>query len=324
MTAFVTGTATSHTDLFGKLITFLTTNAALVAAGEAWTVAANHGTYEKVLHGPGKSAQDDIYIGLKLVERPTPDEYEIQITGMSGILGGATTFDGHVNVAPSHVRMFADSGSQVYWFAASGRRFVVVTKISTVFQSMYAGFFLPYANPTEYAYPLFIGGTAGQQNGLAATSWRSTDIGHRHFPHAYFDATVNSSGARPPAALMMDPAGNWLTVAATGLDGNVAMAPRRFHAGFGVAQTYSASSYGYLDIRQRLRAGFDDSLTLTPLTLLQSSPSDQAFGVLEGCYHVPGFGNSSENIVTAGGVNHLTVQDAFRTDIGEYWSLALG
>lgn len=319
MTAFATGTATSHTDLFSKLITFLTTNAALVAAGEQWEVIADHGAYEKVVRGPGLSNQDDIYVGLKIVTRPTEDEYEIQITGMSGILGESNTFDGHINTAPTHVRMFTDSGAQSFWFVASGRRFVVVTKISTVFQSMYAGLFLPYSPPTTYAYPLFIGGTAGS-NG--ATSWRSTDAGHRHFPHSYYDGTPTLN-ARSPSALMMDPAGNWLRTASTGGEANIAIAPRRFHGGFGLQESYTTTNYGYLDIRQRLRAGFDGSLTLTPLTLLQSNPSDQTYGVLEGCYHVPGFNNSSENIVTVDGVNHLTIQDAFRTAVGEYWSLAL-
>jgi hypothetical protein len=322
MTAFATGTATSHTDLFGKLTTFLTSNAALVAADEEWEVAANHGTYEKVLRGPGLSAADEVLVGLKLVERPTEDEYEIQLTGMSGVLAGATTFDGHVNTAPTHVRMFVDSGAVSYWFVANGRRFVVVLKISTVFQTMYAGFFLPYAAPTEYAYPLFIGGSAGQSStAISPSSWRSVDVGHRHFPHSYYDTSIIS--LHPPCALMLSPQGDWLTVAATGVDANVAIAPRRFHSGFSVNTTAGLSGYGYQSIRERLQSCFGGDLLLTPLTLVQSSPSDQCYGILDGCYHVPGFGNSSENIVTVGAVDHLTVQDAFRSEIGEYWALAL-
>lgn len=315
--ATLTGSATDHNDLWSQFITFITSDTTLVADGEAWEVMVEHSSTEVVLRGPGLSAQDNIYVGMKLVERPTPDEYEIQLSGMSGILAEATAFDEHVNSAPTHVRMFLDSGPMTFWFAASGRRFVIVVKISTIFQTLYGGFILPYASPTDYQYPLFIGGSAGENAGFSATSWRSTDVGHRHFPHSYYDSGLVTP--RPPSALLMDPAGNWLRCAATGSEGNIAIGPRRFHSGFGIAATANANNYGYADIRDRLQSCLDDSLLLTPLTLMQSNPSDQCYGIIDGCYHVPGFGNSSENTVG----DCLVVQDAFRTARGEYWAVEL-
>lgn len=324
MTAFVSGTATDHNDLWTKLITFLTTDATLLAAGEEWSAVWTHAsgaTSGVVLQGPGLSAGDEVLVGLKLVERPTPDEYEIQILGMTGVLPAATTFDGHVNVTPNKVLMFIDSNPMDYWFVANGRRFMAVVKISTVFEAMYAGLFLPYAPPTSYSYPLFIGGSAGELHADGgATSWRSTDSNHHHFPYA----NVQIGGTdRNPGAWMLSPQGEWLICFTSGAGGNVAIGPTYFFGGLGITQTSGVSALGYGSIRERLQAGFAGEFPLTPLTLVQDSPDDQTYGVLDGAYHVPGHGNSSENLVTIGGVNHLTVQDVFRTAIGSYWAMAL-
>ena len=324
MTAYATGTATDAADLFSKLDTFLRTDATLVSESENWSVAVTHSSTEKVYNGPGLAGTDDVLIGLKLVSRPSPDEYEIQMVGMTGTLGGAGGFDQHVNTTPQHVRMFVDSGSMTYWFIASGRRFVVIVKISTVFQAMYGGFFLPYAAPTDYPYPLFVGGSAGQYNGAAGpTSWRSVDAGHAQFPCSYYDDSVSTSSQRYPSALMLSPQGDWLKVAATGDDADVGIAPRQFFSGMGVTKTAGSSGYGYDSVRTRLQSGFNGEALLTPLTLVAALPGDVTYGALDGCYHVPGYGNSSEDLVTVAAVNHLVVQDTFRSGIGDYWALAL-
>ena len=46
-------------------------------------------------------------------------------------------------------------------------------------------------------------------------------------------------------------------------------------------------------------------------------------GEMDGCYCVPGYNNAAENIITAGGVDHLVVQDVYRTSYGDYWALKL-
>lgn len=49
----------------------------------------------------------------------------------------------------------------------------------------------------------------------------------------------------------------------------------------------------------------------------------QGLGELDGMYSVPGYGNSVENIITANGVDHLVVQDVYRTGYSDYWALKL-
>jgi len=323
--AFSSGTATDHDDLWSKLITFLTADAGLVADDQAWTAEWTHADGSAsgvVLQGPGLAAQDAVMVGMRLVERPTPDEYEIELVGMTGIISSATGFNEHVNVSPKKVRMFVDSGPMDYWFVANGRRFIVVVKISTVFETLYAGFILPYAMPDQYSYPLFIGGSAGESTDGDLTSWRSSAAGHRHFPHSYYSTVTSPS--YEPAAWLISPQGDWLRCAGSGFtDADVAIGPRYFQSGFGISTVLSSTNFGYGEIRVRMRAGFGGEFALTPHTLVQASPSDQTYGILHGTYHVSGFGNASENIVTVDSVDHLVVQDVFRTETGDYWALAL-
>lgn len=324
--AYEHGTASNAADLWSKLLSFLQTNEDLVADGQNWEVAweAPSGAPNEtdiVLRGPGYAGTDNVYIGLSRVDRPTPDEFEIQMVGMTAVLAGATSIREHANVTPQPVRMFLDSHSTSYWFVANGRRFVVVVKISTIFETLYGGLFLPYADPTQYSYPLFVGGSAGTRpGGDPITSWRSTAEGHRHFMHSYENVFNPNQEA---SAWTLSPQGEWLRTVSTGTQATVAVGPRRFHAGLDNAETAASGRWGYRSINERLRAGFDGSMLLTPHTLVQSYPTNQTYGVLHGTYHVPGFGNSAENIVTMDGVDHLVVQDVFRTGVGEFWALAL-
>jgi hypothetical protein len=90
------------------------------------------------------------------------------------------------------------------------------------------------------------------------------------------------------------------------------------------ADTFVASSLR--DGISRLRQNFGGSYPLTKATLQSEAaePGRAVLGVLDGCYHVPGISNSAENIITAGGKDHLVVQNVFRTDnhLG-YWALEL-
>lgn len=60
----------------------------------------------------------------------------------------------------------------------------------------------------------------------------------------------------------------------------------------------------------------DGSYPLLPFVLA-------GLGELDGCYAVPGYGNAVENIISVGGVDHLVVQDVWRTEYKDYWALKL-
>lgn len=323
--AYETGTATNHSDLFAKLKTFLTTNAALVSAGQNWSQVWSAPTgapnmTDCVLSGPGLAGTESIMVGLSLVADVPEDSYYIAARGMTGWLPEGIGIGDHINRS-SLVGMYVDSNPMTYWFVANGRRFVAVVKISTVFEAMYGGLFLPYSTPTQYPYPLFIGGSRGDVV-LSPPNWRSVLSDHTHF----ISPSTGTFPNRDSQAWMLDPAGQWIRGYNSGNDlgsPKIGIAPEQFFDGMLVSKLGTGSNYGYDYVRQRTTQGYGGSYMLTPVTLVQQTPTDQTFGVLQGIYRVPGILNAAENIITVGGVDHLVVQNCFRAGTGDYWALAL-
>jgi hypothetical protein len=336
--ASVTGTATDAQDLFSKLQTFLKTNATLVGLGEDWTEAWAAGGGDPfpddvVLQGPGVSGTDEILIGLRLEETAPGDSWRLNIVGMTGVIVSATEYDQHVNVSPA-VGLLLDINPMTYWFTASGRRFIVVVKIATVFECAYAGFILPYGNPVEYPYPVFVGGTCNVDQDEPILTWRSTTDAHAAFPFADYDLPTLGLSSFEPGAYMLDPAGEWHN--AVGMSGrgdrDTVIAPRNYGAdqdpdeAFAVRADFSIAgdlNIGYETIRYNMGKAYGGAYALTPFTIIQTTPQSQTYGVLDGVLNCPGEGNSSENIVTISAVDYLVVQNIFRTGLGEYMTVKL-
>lgn len=325
--AYITGVADNHVDLWDKLITFLTDDPQLVASGENWFIdwSAPSGAPNEsdiVLRGVGSTGKEEILVGLSRFENYEANSFYFRMVGMTGINPTATAYDDHINTSKSVV-MYADQNAMRYWFVANGRRFVVVVKISTVYQSMYGGFFLPYSDPLSYRYPLMIGGSAGP-NFDSNENWTSTQSGHSHFPMPY-----GSSGNFPsdqPSLYMCDPGAQWLGVDNGSLTSTAnvgcAVAPWKWGGGMGVTfiTNHTDSPVNMLsNMRECLGGGFP----LQPATLIQVQPADQTWGTMDGVFHVPGFNNAAENIIEIGGVEHLVVQNVYRTSPLSYWALAL-
>lgn len=343
--AFRTGTAADHLALWNTLLDFLQNDAALVAAGQAWTVAWQHPTApELVLKGPGSPGADEVLVGLKRTDQTLAQkESLIWMSGCTGVIPSAVDYTQHVNSLTRTPAIFLDHNPMQYWMVANGRRFVVVVKISTIYQAAYGGLYLPYANPVAYPYPLFVGGSrglSGYNSDYIATSWRESEQdAYRHFAYArskgdgfWFDSQ----------AFMLTPQGSW---AGGTIDYNgtvyalprFVLGPRGFPDYMGddipfdiQGGNYSGASgyrYGYNTLRSRLIAGLNGEFPLIPITIMgfnnSQTPDPVTYGVLDGCYSVPGVGNVAENLVTVNGVGHLVVPNVMRTNESEYWALAL-
>lgn len=333
--ATVNGTATSHTDLYAKLLDFLQNNAALNANGQKWTIAWTHPAGVQagvILRGPGLASQESISIGLALHADAVADQYWIEVYGMAGVTASALTMLDHVNVNPTVVRMYLDAGATRYWFVANGRRFVVVAKISTVFESLYAGLFLPYATPLAYPYPLMIGGTVGPKLPVGVIdSWRTVDQAHSAWPFAFVREDLGTPVRT--SCQVLSPAGEWLTVSGTEYNG-----AGNFDADVAIHPNKSAKLLPYLGVDQKpsqvygegqveshaaLAPAADGTLALTHMHLVRISAQEAIYGVFDGCMRVVGFGNAAENIVTVDGTQWLTVQNTYRTAGGDYFALKL-
>jgi hypothetical protein len=324
--AYQIGTATDHLDLYEKLIEFLTNDPDLVYDGQNWEIAWAKETDPAggiVLKGPGLATTDEIFVGMQLNANIPDDNAAITIVGMTGVIDSSTDFKDHVNVTPVGTRMMLRTQAMDYWFVANGRRFMAMARVSTVYESLYAGFFLPYSAPTQYPYPMFIGGCAHDATDReTVASWRSTTESHAHFTRSTRNTLVNSNG-HPANAWMLDPSGNWLDVGISS-SSDALCGPGFFGSGFGIASGFGTANYGYNTIINRAIPGYGDEHALIPITLLQESPNDQTFGVLDGVYRVGGRGNAPENTIVAEGVTHVVGINTFRTGIADFWAMEIG
>ena len=344
------GTAADHIELWDALLDFLQNDPELVSAGQNWSVAWQHSERpEIVLEGPGLSGTGEVLVGLRRrADELTVGESVIDLTGMIGVIPSAADFNQHVGNLTVPPLFFLDQNPMDYWFVANGRRFVVVVKISTIYQAGYAGLFMPYARPTAYPAPLFIGGTRGQGRGTNSNtivdSWRAGTHGrYRHFTQPVSETSATTGFASP--AYMLDPSGQWGECGTlTGQDvafslPYIRMGPKNFPARVagltagpaGDGQVNSGGSWtarlGYRSFQENMVAGLNGDYSLTPLTLSSGGYANAqaavTYGVLDGCFLIPGEGNVAENIVTMGGVDHLVVANVQHTSTDEYWALAL-
>lgn len=322
----VTGTATGAQDLFDKLILFLTTNAALTGLSQDWTqVWTGAGAYanDRVVQGPGLSGTDEILIGMRLYSDTVADEHWIEFRGMTGAIGSGLTYDDHVNVQPIPSRLMIDNDTMDYWFIANGRRFMVVLKISTIFEACYCGFFLPFGTPGEYPYPMFVGASAGFSAGSAfqPMSWRDDVSGHSLFPFPATTFSAATSQQWRSGVYALNPDGTWMEFSNYGSATEASL-------GIATRGSYQDSDSDDSKIGQRqLIFGLDDlyggGRVLMPIMLFEVSPARQTFGALQGAYRCQGRGTSAEDIITVSGTNHLVVQNAFRTSYDDYFAVEI-
>ncbi len=316
--AFETGTASDHTDLLNKLHAFLTSDADLVAANQQWaevwtkdgaSAPFSGDTAEFVLQGPGLDGADEILVGFKLYEEPTDDVYGVSICGFAGLLGTADNYLEHIQ--PSGTPFLPLSGAPMtYWFVASGRRVVAVVKNSTSFDSMHAGLFYPYASPDGYPYPMAIGASAPDP-----MRWSSTESAHAGSfldPRGYVGQNPANGGY---TLWVYAPGGGWFPFGYSGSDGGSVYSgtlfPYKVSSGTRIYMEYLEPSPG----GERL---------LTPVSLIaEADLVSGTLGMFEGVYHVGGFSNAAENLVTVDGVDHLVVQNGVKSGFYDYWALRL-
>ena len=286
--AWETGSATDEDDLLDKLITFLTTDATLVGLGQEWTVmkdeepASDRFVY---FRGPGLAGNDQIHVNIRRYYSAAGGSYNWEIRGATSYDGGLA-FDAQPNT--SHESFFALSpGTMTYWFFANGRRFIVIAKIGTVFTSMYGGFFLPYALPSEYPYPMFIGATSyleyinySTAGILTSASWKMG-----YMP----SITTPQSGVK-----IRTPGGYWLHIGQGTPSGVSATLVARLWPYW--SQSISANTdLGQCDLTKNP----DNTYTLLPVIIYSDVyDTKDVYGELDGVFHVPGTDLNSEDTIT--------------------------
>lgn len=283
---FTSGTASNQLDLHDKLVTFLTTG----LGAQNWAVLSDQASVEGLkrrtfFKAPGLGGTDEIYVTYYSYLDNT-DFANAAVRGASGYLPGGALSDQPGDSGGKTLHLW--NSSIPYWIVANGRRFIVVAKVSTVYEIAYAGLILPHGSPSELPYPMFVGACGAAS---ASRRWSDTSVAHRAFWKGYQSAVMRSH------------AGTWLDVNYLAFSGNsqpLAEAAAQLWPIIDgpVLQTYSGD------------------YALTPLSVLSGGTSGVGrndYGELDGVFAVSGFGNASENLISVGGVNHLVVQNTFNT-----------
>ncbi|MBB3231701.1 hypothetical protein [Halomonas stenophila] len=324
MTAYVTGTATDHLDLYNQLYAFLTANADLVNAGEAWTEEWTHpdaahpvvgadSASQFLLRGPGLAGGDNIYVSFNLHADATNDVYGVALCGHDGVLDTSLAYDDHINTSP---RMWtpAFSSAMPYWFVANGRRFVAIWKCSTVYEACYGGLGLAFSTPAGYPYPLVIGGSSETYAlRYSVDTWLHTNFVDPGPRDKTSEDAFNSSATGGRSLLVRLPGGSWQYFDNGDYNGQR-------------ATTYPWAGAGLIgnNFLEQARPLLGGGYLLSPVTtIIDRSEAKGALMALDGVYHVPGIGNAAEDLITVGGVDHLVVQNAYRSDFEGFWALAL-
>lgn len=288
--AWETGSVTDYDDLLDKLKTFLTTDSDLVSANQEWVVLKDEIISEQryvYFRGPGLADNDQIHVNIRRFYNSPTSVYNWEVRG-------ATSYDGGMayNVQPgtsNYSYLCLSNVSMTYWFFANGRRFIVIVKIGTVYVSMYAGLIMPYALPSEYSYPLFIGATTYSYS----ESYTGVTTTYAFWKGGYSD------GSRTPVKLRA-PGGYWMSLDATGSLSNS-----------GKVWPYRSN----LNITKNVDGSYS-LLPVIPYSVLYDTKD--VYGELDGVFFISGIDLFSEDTLTIGSKTYLMFQSVENTGIYDY------
>lgn len=302
------GTASGHVDLAEKLEVFLTTNADLVAAGQNWTLLEKFPANQKgewIYKAPGLTTQEEIILELQVRESTSLNYYNWAMRGATGYNPG-NGFDGHPNDID-------DSGHDYipftpfwqndipYWFVANGQRVIVVGKVNNTYQSVYMGKFTPYATPSQYALPLFIGGMSDDG-----------DVGYSHESHRFFVRPYNGDDGYN--CRILTPWGVW------------AQPEESSSSYFGFySYPYNPYAEGNSHILKMVPFDSGDAVVIPVYFYSYSSDGQKQiiFGELDGAFWVHGRNQTSESTLTINGDTYMVFGDGGGTGDLSYMAIRM-
>lgn len=272
------------------------------SSGGSWISQSYSPEYQ--LRAPGYSGVEEIYCGIRLHENYVSDWHNWELMG-------AIAYDPSVRFH-NQPQSLETRGVQLwqfsipYWLVANGQRLILVAKVSTTYQCMYLGKFLPYATPSQYPYPLLVSGSR------ASTSIRWSESG---------SAYHRSIQCPSEGSYFYSPGNTWQIIQNRYQSSSDVY---RGGSGYGYMMPTHSSSLGASNNMTNVLANPDGSFVLTPYVLIgQNIPSTNNFGELEGLFWVSGNSNPAENIISVGSQEYLVFQNIYRTSWRDYAALEL-
>lgn len=319
--ASTSGTATNYLDLLTLLKTFLTTDATLVAANQGWTALKDvtnelalpdSGTLTPERHiyfrGPGLSQSDEIHVNIRAYRDPSDINYHNWDVRSAVGFDSLESFDDQPAATPIQTsgdfggpRLLLSDTSMNYWFIANGRRFIVIADVNGTWSSMYGGFYLPYATPSEMPYPMYVAGN-GCKEALPVNE--ASD-----FVASFWDpAGVSATSPSTNCGYLRDFNGTWRPVS-------------NYISTSGITRSNITNGttiwpYNYFhneDLDDDITKQNDDgSTTVLPCILLGTLDGGNVFGELDGVMFMSGVARSPADTLTIGSDTYLVVRSSFR------------
>lgn len=318
--AWVSGTCTGHLELLDALKTFLTSNAGLVAAGQAWVLMRDviEDEYRTLyFKGTGLAGEDEIYIGLQEYKSTTNDVYNWVLNGFTGYIENLTFWNqpGAMlkNSSGYNVTLTLSNTEIKYWLIANGRRVIIVCRVNAVYVAAYLGLFLPASRPDQYPYPLFIGGNCGSTKlrysytGSENTNFWSPNYGG-------ISSSLNSSDIDLLTAYVL--CGSYIPIfkaGNTGLGGDAY--PER------IGYVHDIMEYYKIYIQNAL-PNIDDSRFGYSVQMVSKQAG--IHGELDGVIITQGASLNAEDVITLDGSQYLMIPNTYRTSIDSYAAIFLG
>lgn len=280
----------------------------VVDLDEGFTASGTTEDKVKILKGQGTAGTDEIYVVLRPYANVPGDYYNLLVKGITGYTLAPRTF---INEG-SYKCMPMWNSSMSYWFNINSRRIVVSARVNVTDVSMYAGFMLPYATPTEYPYPLVIAANSD----LAYSQYSDENLRMASIaqPRNYSATTYTEAETTMNC---LAPGGLWIGISNYYYNGSTLNAT----LGAALAPT-DGGGFGTVGSAYQLTANEDGSRFLHPLVL--SSPTYGVLGELEGCFWLSGHGAMvTGNTILVSAQDHMIYQNLYRQEWHDYWCMEI-
>ena len=309
--AYITGEATNHLNLLEILRDFLTTNADLVTAGQEWEQiggevgAIDNGDFVS-LRGPGLGGTDQILLSLSAYSNAPAANYLLQLRGHTAYNEALPSVDPPGLNSPWVYAPLINATIR-YWIVANGRRFIMIAKCNNRYDAMYGGFVLPDHLPSDWPYPLFIGGS---NTGLVANSsdlvahsnfWKANGGAYLFTPQQLWKQVinVNSSASAPNNGVE------------TALDsGTLQSVDWKTNTG---VYDFTRTNDGEPWIRRGRLAQFSND-ALNPKNFL---------GHYDGVFYTPSVGAIIESLIEHDGKDYLVIPNVYRNSSAQVAAICL-
>lgn len=319
--AFTTGTATSHNDLLDKLRLYLVAQGWTQLAWTAGATVADSSTLQ--IRGPGAGAGKQVFVNIRTYADTVLSHYCWRMRGATGYTAGLPEGGqpGEQN-QPSYLLLWQNAIN--YWFFVNDRRFIVVAKISTFYNSMYAGFILPWALPAQYPQPIIVAGDFFQP-----ALYNEASSGHRFFIDPGGSGGSSNAWVRTQQGLWLqvrngsDTSNNDYNLPGSSLRGNNYAFCWPHHAGDDGSTSYlvlgsttGAAAGGQFDNMVATRQG-EYGMFPASIHLALAPP----LGALDAVYAVPGAGLVTEQAIATGGRNFRLFQNVNRASANDFMAI---